>query len=184
MPDTATFTHRFIPVGKKGPVLLSCTAPAETKRTCLILGRSLHPGAALLSPRGKVLENGMPRFFRRLAEGVFDEADLIRRTHELADFVVAAAAEYQFQSRKIVAVGYSNGANIAGEHPSLRPGTLAGAVLLRAMVPIVPESLPNLAGIPVFLAAGRGDSFIPPESTNQPRDPVSEGRRRPHPAME
>ncbi len=109
----------------------------------------------------------MPRFFRRLAEGVFDEADLIRRTHELADFVVAAAAEYQFQSRKIVAVGYSNGANIAASILLLRPGTLAGAVLLRAMVPIVPESLPNLAGIPVFLAAGREDSFIPPESTNQ-----------------
>ena len=112
----------------------------------------------------------MPRFFRRLAEGIFDEADLIRRTHELADFVAAAVADYELQTRKIVAVGYSNGANIAASILLLRPETLAGAVLLRAMLPIVPENLPSLAGIPVFLAAGRNDPFIPPEGTDRLAD--------------
>ena len=167
MSETDTFTHRFIPVGKSSPVLLLLHGTGGNEEDLLDLGHSLHPGAALLSPRGKVLENGMPRFFRRLAEGVFDEADLIRRTHELADFVAAAEAEYQLQSRKVVAVGYSNGANIAASLLLLRPETLSGAVLLRAMVPIVPESLPDLAGIPVLLAAGRGDPYVPPEGTNQ-----------------
>ena len=170
MPGTDAFTHRFIPVGKKSPVLLLLHGTGGNEDDLLDLGRSLHPGAALLSPRGKVLENGMPRFFRRLAEGIFDEADLIRRTHELADFVAAAAAEYGLQTRKIVAVGYSNGANIAASILLLRPETLAGAVLLRAMLPIVPENLPSLAGIPVFLAAGRKDPFIPPEGTDRLAD--------------
>ena len=130
MSETDTFTHRFIPVGKSSPVLLLLHGTGGNEEDLLDLGHSLHPGAALLSPRGKVLENGMPRFFRRLAEGVFDEADLIRRTHELADFVAAAEAEYQLQSRKVVAVGYSNGANIAASLLLLRPETLSGAVPL------------------------------------------------------
>ena len=167
MLGTSAFIHRFIPGKKDGPVLLLLHGTGGNENDLIDLGRSLHSGAALLSPRGKVLENGMPRFFRRLAEGVFDEADLIHRTHELADFIAAAVAEYQLQTRKIVAVAYSNGANIAASILLLHPGTLAGAVLLRAMVPIVPESLPNLTGIPVFLAAGRRDSFVPPEGTNQ-----------------
>ena len=112
----------------------------------------------------------MPCFFRRLAEGILDEADLILRTDELADFVAAATAEYQLQTRKIVAVGYSNGANIAASLLLLRPETLAGAVLLRAMLPIVPDNLPSLAGIPVFLAAGRKDPFITPKGTDQLAD--------------
>jgi phospholipase/carboxylesterase len=167
MSDTTEFTHRFVPVGKSSPVLLLLHGTGGNEDDLLDLGRALHPGAALLSPRGKVLENGMPRFFRRLAEGIFDEADLIRRTHELADFVAAAVAEYQLHDREIVAVGYSNGANIAASILLLRPETLAGAVLLRAMVPIIPESPPILTGVPVFLAAGRGDPFIPAEGTNQ-----------------
>ena len=109
----------------------------------------------------------MPRFFRRLAEGVFDKEDLIRKTHELADFVGAAAKQYQFDSKRVVAVGYSNGANIAASLLLLRPEILSGAVLFRAMVPLVPEKLPNLSGRPIFLAAGRHDPIIGPENTER-----------------
>ena len=88
-----------------------------------------------MSPRGKVLENGYPRFFRRLAEGVFDLEDLKQRTDELADFVVAAAEHYHLDARKLVAVGYSNGANVAASILLRRPGVLLSAIFLRAMVP-------------------------------------------------
>jgi phospholipase/carboxylesterase len=170
MPSTSAFTHRFVPAGTHGPVLLLLHGTGGNEVDLLGLGRSLRPGAPLLSPRGKVLENGMPRFFRRLAEGVFDEKDLVYRTHELADFVGAAATEYQLGDRKIVAVGYSNGANIAASMLLLRPKTLAGAVLLRAMLPIMPEKRPDLSGISVFLAAGKKDPFIAPEGTKQLAD--------------
>jgi predicted esterase len=109
----------------------------------------------------------MPRFFRRLAEGVFDEEDLIRRTHELADFVRAAAKQYQFEGNRVIAVGYSNGANIAASMMLLRPEILNGAVLFHAMVPLVPEKLPNLSERPVFLAAGHHDPIILPENTER-----------------
>jgi predicted esterase len=170
MLTTSAFIHRFVPAGTNGPVLLLLHGTGGNEDDLLGLGRSLHPEAALLSPRGKVLENGMPRFFRRLAEGVFDEEDLVYRTHELAEFVAAAATEYQLGHRKIVAVGYSNGANIAASILLLRPQPLAGAVLLRAMAPLVPGKQPDLSGISVFLAAGRKDTFIRPEGTKQLAD--------------
>jgi phospholipase/carboxylesterase/glyoxalase family protein len=131
----------------------------------LDLGRRLYPGAALLSPRGPVLENGMPRFFRRLAEGVFDLDDLRQRTHDLADFVAAASDSYHFDPQRVIAVGYSNGANIAASVLLLRPETLAGAVLFHAMVPLVPEQLPDLGAVPVFLGAGWADPMIPAPQT-------------------
>src|SRR5690606_4726561 len=124
----------------------------------------LLPGAALLSPRGKILENGMPRFFRRLAEGVFDLEDLQNRTHELAGFIESAAAHYQLDAQKIMAVGYSNGANIAASTLLLRPKVLAGAILLRGMVPIEPDSAPDLTTVPVFMASGRFDPIVPVEN--------------------
>jgi phospholipase/carboxylesterase len=161
------FVHRFLPgaAGASAPVLLLLHGTGGSENDLLDLGRRMYPTAALLSPRGKSLENGVTtRFFRRRAEGVFDEADLIHRTHELADFVQAAAKEYGFDAGNVVAVGYSNGANIAASTMLLRPGVLKGAVLLRAMVPLTPEPLPDLAGVPVFLAAGRHDPLIPAEN--------------------
>ena len=161
------FVHRFVPAAGPPLTLLLLHGTGGDETDLLPLGRALAPQAALLSPRGKVLENGMPRFFRRLAEGVFDEEDLRCRTHELADFVAAAAGHYGFAPRPIVAVGYSNGANIAGGLLLLRPDVLAGAVLFRPVVPLVPETLPNLAGVPVFLAAGRHDPLVRPAETER-----------------
>jgi phospholipase/carboxylesterase len=120
------------------------------------------PGSALLSPRGKVLENGMPRFFRRLAEGVFDEADVKRRADELADFVVAARARYGIEAP--VALGFSNGANIAAALLLQRPDVLSGAVLLRAVVPLRdPPTLP-IPGTPVLVLSGAQESLASPDN--------------------
>jgi predicted esterase len=138
------------------------------------LAQNLAPGAAILSPRGKVSEYGAPRFFRRLAEGVFDHEDLLFRTHELADFVEAAAEEYGFDPSKIVAVGYSNGANVAGSTILLHPGLLRAAVLFRAMVPFEPEVTPDLSGLPVFIAAGLMDRMIPQDDTQRLADILGE----------
>jgi phospholipase/carboxylesterase len=128
------------------------------------LGRLIAPGAALLSPRGKVLEAGKPRFFRRLAEGVFDVEDLKQRAAELGDFVVAAAERYTFDRRTLTAVGFSNGANIASALLLLRPDLLAGAILFRAMVPLVPDRLPALSAR-VLISNGRADPLVSEEET-------------------
>jgi predicted esterase len=122
---------------------------------------------ALLSPRGQVLESGMPRFFRRLAEGVFDEADLIRRTHELAGFIEQATQRYTLDENRITAIGFSNGANIAASVLLLRPGLVRRAVLFHAMVPLVHGELPDLSGTSVFLGAGRLDPIVPTENTER-----------------
>src|SRR6266849_404267 len=118
--------HEFVP-GDSERTLLLLHGTGGNEHDLIPLGRELDPAAALLSPRGKVLENGMPRFFRRLAEGVFDEADVVRRANELADFVGAAAARYEFDPRHVTAVGYSNGANIAAAVLLLRPEVLTSA---------------------------------------------------------
>jgi predicted esterase len=160
-PDLG-FDHRFLPGAPNMPVLLLLHGTGGDESDLLPLGEALLPGAARLSPRGKVLENGMPRFFRRLAEGVFDLDDLRKRTGELADFVDAADAAYGLGGRRPIAVGFSNGANIAASTLLLRPGTLGGALLIRPMVPLVPEPLPELSGIPVQINAGQVDPLVPP----------------------
>ena len=164
------FTHHYIPPlqeSKHGPTLLLLHGTGGDENDLLDLGRMLAPDVGLLSPRGKVLENGMPRFFRRLAEGVFDVPDLIQRTHELADFVEIASTTYSFDATRIIAVGFSNGANIAASMLLLRPQVLMGAVLLHAMVPFVPEELPNLTGKQVFVGAGRRDPIVPMQNTER-----------------
>ena len=162
------FVHRFIP-GKddSAPTLLMLHGTGGNEEDLIPLGQELAPGAAVLSPRGKVLEFGAPRFFRRLAEGVFDHEDLVNRTHELSEFVEAAAEEYGFDLSTLVAVGYSNGANIAASTILLHPGLLRAAVLFRAMVPFEPEETTDLSGMPVFMAAGRRDRMIPPDNAQR-----------------
>jgi phospholipase/carboxylesterase len=160
------FIHEFVP-GSSSRTLLLLHGTGGNERDLIPLGRELDPNASLLSPRGKVLENGMPRFFRRIAEGVFDLEDLKKRTNELADFVAAAAQHYEFVADKVVAVGYSNGANIAASMLLLRPEILRGAVLFRAMVPLVPEDLPDLSSVRVWIGAGSGDPIIPTSETQR-----------------
>jgi glyoxalase family protein len=170
--DALGFAHRYIPptagaelAGSTTLLLLHGTGGDE--EDLLPLGRALLPGAGMLSPRGKVLEGGAPRFFRRLREGVFDQEDLARRTEELADFVAAAAKTYNLDPNGIVAVGFSNGANIAASMLLRRPGLLRGAVLLSPMVPFEPPSAPDLTGTAVFIGAGRADRIAPPAQSER-----------------
>lgn len=162
------FIHRYVaPTAHGAPTLLLLHGTGGDETNLLGLGPLLAPGAALLSPRGKVLENGMPRYFRRLAEGVFDLDDLHARTGELADFVAMAATTYGFDPHNVIAAGYSNGANIAASLLLLRPETLAAAVLFHPMVPLVPDTLPDLSSVPVFAAGGRRDPIVRPEETER-----------------
>ena len=154
------FIHEFVP-GSSSRTLLLLHGTGGNERDLIPLGRELDPNAALLSPRGQILENGMPRFFRRLAEGVFDLEDLKYRANELADFVSAAAQHYGFGSDKLVAVGYSNGANIATAMLLLRPEILPTAILFRAMVPLQPEKLPDLSSTRVWIGEGELDPIVP-----------------------
>ena len=160
------FIHEFIP-GDSPRTLLLLHGTGGNERDLIPLGRELDAKAALLSPRGKVLENGMPRFFRRLAEGVFDLEDLKYRTNELADFVTAAAQHYGFPTDRLVAVGYSNGANIAASMLLLRPELLPTATLFRAMVPLHPEKEPNLSSVRVWIGAGDQDPIVPASETKR-----------------
>ncbi len=175
------FIHRFEPADARAGsavaarTLLLLHGTGGSEHDLIDLGRSLDPAAALLSPRGKVLENGMPRFFRRLREGVFDIPDLIARTHELADFVTASADQNHLDRSRLVAVGFSNGANIAAAMLLLRPDVLAGAILLRPMVPLKPDAdtqanpdartdtRSSLAGKPVLILSGNADPIVPPD---------------------
>jgi len=162
----SSFRHVFIP-GMSRRTLLLLHGTGGNEHDLLSLGRNLDPEASLLSPRGKILENGLPRFFRRLAEGVFDEEDLIHRSNELADFIAETVTSYSLDSGRIYAVGYSNGANIAASLLLLRPGVLTGAALLRAMVPLTPEVLPKLNGISVLMLSGRYDPVVPEENARR-----------------
>lgn len=160
MSDELGFTHLF--AGGSDPLtLLLLHGTGGNENDLLGLGKALAPSANLLSPRGKVLENGMPRFFRRLSVGVFDVPDLMERTHELARFIERAAEEYNLDPDRIVALGYSNGANIAASLLFLHPESLAGAALLHAMPPFIPDELPDLDGKPILLTAGRYDDMVP-----------------------
>ena len=156
------FVHRWVPAQRpEAPVLLMLHGTGGNEEDLLPLGDLLWPGAALLSPRGQVLEHGAPRFFRRLAEGVFDLPDLRARADDLARFVEDAATTYGFPAGSAIAVGYSNGANIASAAMLRHPGVVRGAVLFRGMVPFEPEAPVALDGAKVLLSNGRRDPIVP-----------------------
>src|ERR1051325_3340492 len=170
------FIHRFTPPknvpdsertkqgateGKTFTTFLLLHGTGGNEEDLIPLAYELDKSAAILSPRGKVLENGItPRFFRRLAEGVFDLEDLKFRTNELADFVNDVSKTYNFDLQHVITVGYSNGANIAASMLLLRPETLSSAILFRAMVPLVPQTLPDLTRKHIFMSSGLYDPIV------------------------
>ena len=160
------FNYRF-EEGTGTRTLLMLHGTGADENDLIPLGRALDPEAPLLSPRGKVLENGMPRFFRRHAEGVLDVDDLKARTHELVEFIDTAAKEHALDRSQIIAVGFSNGANIAASTLLLRPDALHAAILLHPMVPFEPDGPVDLDGMRVFIGAGRNDPLIEPASTER-----------------
>ncbi len=168
-PVELGFDHRYIrgTGAARALTLLLLHGTGGDGDSLLQLGDTLRPGSTLLSPTGNVRENGMPRFFRRLAEGVFDHDDLMARTDELARFIADAANAYQLDPARVVAVGFSNGANIAASLLLKHPDVLAGAVLFRPMVPFVPETLPLAPPKPVFVATGMHDPIIPEANADQ-----------------
>jgi phospholipase/carboxylesterase len=156
------FIHRFTPATTPGkPPLLLLHGTGGDENDLIPLAGRIAPGSAILSPRGKVLEHGMPRFFRRTGEGIWDVDDLKRRTVDLAEFLRRARAAYGIE--KPVALGYSNGANIAWSLLLAEPGALSGAILMRAMLPFDPRPLPDLARLPILMLTGRHDELIPPQ---------------------
>ncbi|MGH7653432.1 MAG: alpha/beta hydrolase [Gemmatimonadaceae bacterium] len=163
---TSAFVHVW-KAGRSARTLLLLHGTGGDENDLVPLAGMLDPDAAILSPRGKILEQGAPRFFKRLAMGVFDLDDLRLRTNELADFVAAAAAEYGFDPAQVVAAGFSNGANIAAAMMLLRPESLERAILFRAMVPLEPDPRPDLTARSVFLSAGRTDTMVPGENTER-----------------
>ena len=166
MADREAFIHRFVP-GTTTRTVLALHGTGGDENDLLPLAAAVAPGAALLSPRGRVLENGMARFFRRMAEGVFDLEDLKAQAAALATFVGRAAERYGFDPTGVVGLGLSNGANIAATLLLLHPGTLSGAVLFRPMVPLVPDTPPDLHGVAVWIGAGRTDRLIPEHETER-----------------
>lgn len=167
MSNGSDFIHRFITANSKAKkpnlTLLLLHGTGGTENDLIPLGKELATNASILSVRGKVLENGMPRFFRRLEEGVFDLEDLKMRTDELADFILKSSSIYKFDLKRLVAVGYSNGANIGASLLLKRPEVLSGAILFRAMVPFVPDALPDLSKKSIILLEGLRDPIVSKE---------------------
>lgn len=163
--SVSNFIHRYeAGATSDAPTLLLLHGTGGDENSLVQIAKQLAPSAGILSPRGKVLENGMSRFFRRLAEGVFDHEDLVARTHELAAFIQAASQEYHFDTESLIAVGYSNGANVAASVMLLHPGLIQRAILFRAMLPFNPETVIDLHGTSALILAGRYDNLIPAAS--------------------
>jgi len=169
MTEDLGFIHRFMPAedSASGETLVVLHGTGGNENDLVGIGQAIAPGAAILSPRGKVLENGAPRFFKRLAEGVFDPKEVRSRAEELAHFIRAAIAKYGLDANRIYALGYSNGANIASTVMFIEPRLLQGAVLFRPMLVYEPEEQGDLSGATVFISAGRMDPIVPLKSVER-----------------
>ncbi|HVZ65893.1 MAG TPA: alpha/beta hydrolase [Lacunisphaera sp.] len=160
--NSPTYHYRFEPATvASAPPLLLLHGTGGDENDLVPLAARLSPGSALLSPRGDVNEHGQLRFFRRFAEGVFDLADVTRRAHALADFANAAAVRHGLDRSRLIALGLSNGANMAAALLWLRPEVLAGAVLFRPMVVLEPDRLPDLRHKRVLVSSGSADPIVP-----------------------
>jgi phospholipase/carboxylesterase len=155
-----TFIHNFVP-GKLSSTVLVLHGQGGDENDLLPIARALAPGAAFLSPRGKAVEAGMARFFARVSPDVFDEAEVRTRTAELAEWIVAAVAQYKLDATRVFALGFSNGASIAASTMLLHPGVLAGGLLLRPRMIVEPSPLPDLKGAPVLVLSGQKDEKMP-----------------------
>ena len=163
------FIHRFVPAEDKtsAQTLVVLHGTGGDENDLIGIGQAIAPGVAILSPRGNVLENGAPRFFKRLAEGVFDPKEVRSRGEELAQFIRAAISRYALNPQRIFALGYSNGANVASTVMFIEPGLLQGAILFRPMLVFEPDERPDLSGAGVFISAGRMDPIVPTTSVER-----------------
>jgi predicted esterase len=169
MSEDFGFIHRFVPAEDTatGDTLVVLHGTGGDENDLIGIGQAIAPGAAIVSPRGNVLENGAPRFFKRLAEGVFDPKEVRSRAEELARFIRAAVVTYRLDSARVFALGYSNGANIASTVMFVEPGILTGAILFRPMLVYEPSEINDLAGSAVFISAGRMDPIVPAASVER-----------------
>ena len=169
MSEDLGFIHRFVPAedSASGETLLVLHGTGGDENDLISIGQAIAPGAAILSPRGNVLENGAPRFFRRISEGVFDPKEVRARGEELARFIRAAVVTYRLNPDRVFALGYSNGANIASTVMLIEPGLLQGSILLRPMLVYKPPEQSDLSDSAVFISAGRMDPIVPQPSVEQ-----------------
>ncbi len=169
MTDDIGFVHRFVPAEDKtlAETLVVLHGTGGDENDLIGIGQAVAPGAAILSPRGNVLENGAPRFFKRLAEGVFDPKEVRSRGEELARFIRAAISKYGLNPERVFALGYSNGANVASTAMFIEPGLFRGAILFRPMVVFEPTERPDLSGAGVLISAGRMDPIVPVNSVER-----------------
>lgn len=169
MTDDIGFIHRFVAAEDKtsAETLVVLHGTGGDENDLIGIGQAIAPGAAILSPRGNVLESGAPRFFKRLAEGVFDPKEVRSRGEELARFIRAAIAKYGLNPERVFALGYSNGANVASTVMFIEPGLFRDAILFRPMVVFEPNERPDLSGAGVFISAGRKDPIVPTKSVER-----------------
>jgi predicted esterase len=169
MTDDLGFIHRFVPVedSASSETLIVLHGTGGDENDLIGIGQAIAPGAAILSPRGNVLENGAPRFFRRLAEGVFDPKEVRSRAEDLARFIRAAVVTYRLDPTRVFALGYSNGANVASTVMLVEPRILQGAILFRPMLVFEPTEKNDLTGSAVFISAGRMDPIVPTASVEK-----------------